>query len=172
VPDTLAATVEAIADSSAELLLTTGGTARGPVDHLHRALAEVGGRLIVDEVAVRPGHPMLLARLPGGRFLVGLPGNPMAAAAAFCTLAVPLLAGLAAQPLPIPGTGRLTAAVAAPKSEHRLVPATVSGESVEPLPHQGSAMLRGLAQATHFVVSPPGGAAAGETAALVRLPWA
>ncbi|MCK6371697.1 MAG: molybdopterin molybdenumtransferase MoeA, partial [Gammaproteobacteria bacterium] len=32
------------------------------------------------KVAIRPGKPLLLARLPGDTLLVGLPGNPMAVA--------------------------------------------------------------------------------------------
>ena len=37
----------------------------GPVDHLHPALTEPGAEYIVNTVAVRPGFPMLLARIPG-----------------------------------------------------------------------------------------------------------
>ncbi len=35
----------------------------GPVDHLHPALAELGAEYVVNTVAVRPGFPMLLARI-------------------------------------------------------------------------------------------------------------
>ncbi|NUP50836.1 MAG: hypothetical protein HOW97_26530, partial [Catenulispora sp.] len=51
----------AVASSPADLVITTGGTARGPVDHVHGVLGELGARLLVDGAAVRPGHPMLLA---------------------------------------------------------------------------------------------------------------
>jgi molybdopterin molybdotransferase len=171
VADTQAATVAALRSTDADLILTSGGTARGPVDHLHAALAELGAELVVDSVAVRPGHPMLLARLHSNRFVVGLPGNPMAAAAAFCTLALPVLAAWAGRPLlPLAG-GRLTTAVSAPATEHRLIPAVVRAGSATPLPHQGSAMLRGLAAATDFALSPPGGAAAGAEVELLPLPW-
>jgi molybdopterin molybdotransferase len=171
VVDTLPATVAALESSDAALLLTTGGTARGPVDHLHAALDEIGAELVVDSVAVRPGHPMLLAALPGNRFLIGLPGNPMAAAAAFCTLALPVLAGWSGRDLDALSVGRLTTGVAAPATEHRLIPARLRSGSVEPLPHQGSAMLRGLAAATDFAVSPPGGAQPGMEIELLPLPW-
>ncbi|MER7847643.1 molybdopterin molybdotransferase MoeA, partial [Kitasatospora sp. NPDC096077] len=46
---------DALRHSTADVVVTTGGTAAGPVDFLHRALAEVGARLLVDGVAVRPG---------------------------------------------------------------------------------------------------------------------
>ena len=74
--------------------LTTGGTSVGAFDHVHGALNEVGGRLLVDGVDVKPGHPMLLASLPGDRWLVGLPGNPLAACVALLTLLEPLLGAL------------------------------------------------------------------------------
>ncbi|HEV8175558.1 MAG TPA: molybdopterin molybdotransferase MoeA, partial [Actinoplanes sp.] len=85
VPDTLAAHVHAIRQAldGADVVCTTGGTMHGPVDHLHPALAALGAEYIVNTVAVRPGYPMLLARIPGAdgrpRFLAGLPGNPQSA---------------------------------------------------------------------------------------------
>jgi molybdopterin molybdotransferase len=55
-------------------------------DLLHGVLREAGARLFMDSIAVRAGHPMLLAELPGlpggrPRWLVGLPGDPLAAVA-------------------------------------------------------------------------------------------
>ncbi len=90
----------ALAGSDADLVITTGGTAFGPVDHVHPVLFELGAELSVDGVAVRPGHPMLLARLGAGDpepgpYVVGLPGNPLAAVSGLLTLAQPLLRGLA-----------------------------------------------------------------------------
>ncbi|MET9929470.1 MULTISPECIES: molybdopterin molybdotransferase MoeA [unclassified Streptomyces] len=91
----------AVTGSAADLVLTTGGTAAGPVDHVHRVLDKAGATLLVDGVKVRPGHPMLLARLGADparphrvRHLVGLPGNPLAAVSGLLTLAAPLLAAL------------------------------------------------------------------------------
>ncbi|KQX49536.1 MULTISPECIES: molybdopterin molybdotransferase MoeA [unclassified Streptomyces] len=93
----------AVTGSTADLVVTTGGTAAGPVDHVHGVLDKAGATLLVDGVKVRPGHPMLLARLgaspgrPGGvRHLVGLPGNPLAAVSGLLTLAEPLFRALAA----------------------------------------------------------------------------
>ncbi|MFE7670611.1 molybdopterin molybdotransferase MoeA [Streptomyces albidoflavus] len=95
-PDALAG---AVAASEADLVVTTGGTAAGPVDFVHPTLERLGAELLVDGVAVRPGHPMLLARTAPGQHLVGLPGNPLAAVCGLLTLVVPLLRGLAGAPL-------------------------------------------------------------------------
>ncbi|MGW3518474.1 molybdopterin molybdotransferase MoeA [Streptomyces hydrogenans] len=96
--DDAEALYEAVTTSAAELVVTTGGTAAGPVDHVHRVLDKAGATLLVDGVKVRPGHPMLLARLDAGRHLVGLPGNPLAAVSGLLTLAAPLLAALTTRP--------------------------------------------------------------------------
>ncbi|MEU4681639.1 molybdopterin molybdotransferase MoeA [Streptomyces xinghaiensis] len=84
----------AVTASAADVIVTTGGTAAGPVDHVHPVLRRAGAEVLVDGVAVRPGHPMLLARLAPGRHLVGLPGNPLAAVSGLLTLVEPLLRAL------------------------------------------------------------------------------
>ena len=77
--------------SNANIVLTTGGTAKGPVDHIHPAIKALNGHILIDEVKVRPGHPMLLAEIGTNKFLVGLPGNPLAAVVAFISLAIPVI---------------------------------------------------------------------------------
>src|SRR6266545_2310045 len=60
VEDTLDGHIAAIKTAlgaGAELICTTGGTMHGPVDHLHPALAALGGRYVINTVAVRPGFP-------------------------------------------------------------------------------------------------------------------
>jgi molybdopterin molybdotransferase len=166
VPDRAGALEQALSACTADLIVTTGSTARGPVDHLHGALAATGARLLVDGVAVRPGHPQLLALLPDGRPLAGLPGNPLAAATAVLTLVEPLVGCLHAA-LPRPGrTVRLAQEVPAGAEATRLVP--VRGG--HPVLYAGPAMLRGLAVADGMAVVPPGGAAAGAEVELLPLP--
>jgi molybdopterin molybdotransferase len=168
VEDSVTALREAVARSTADVVVTTGGTARGPVDHLHEVLAALGAALLVDGVDVRPGHPMLLAGLGEGRYLVGLPGNPLAAVSGMLTLAEPLLAALHGR---IASVGR-TVSVDEPVTGHpkdtRLVPVRAG----RPLHYAGPAMLRGFALADAMAVIPPGGAAAGAEVELLPLPWA
>ncbi|MBW8806447.1 MAG: molybdopterin molybdotransferase MoeA [Catenulisporales bacterium] len=160
VADDAGALLAAVASSPADLVITTGGTARGPVDHVHPVLAEIGARLLVDGVAVRPGHPMLLARHGGTRhhrrFLAGLPGNPLAAVAGFVTLVRPLvrrLSGLAEPSRFLP----LGDSVRTHPTHTRLVPVSFADASATPLRFTGPAMLRGLALADGLAVVPPGG---------------
>ncbi|MGW3227372.1 molybdopterin molybdotransferase MoeA [Kitasatospora sp. NPDC001095] len=161
---------DALRHSTADLVVTTGGTAAGPVDFLHRALAEAGGRLLVDGVAVRPGHPMLLAELPGGRHLVGLPGNPLAAVAGMVTLVLPLLHARGGRPAGAPVLAPVAADLHGHRTDTRLQPVRRTAEGVLPLAFDGPAMLRGLARAEALAVVPPGGAGAGETVELLEVP--
>ena len=173
VEDTLDAHVAAIAAAAehADVVVTTGGTMHGPVDHLHPALARLGGEYLVDTVAVRPGFPMLVASLPGGKWLVGLPGNPQSAIVALVTLAAPLLAGLRGEPLPAPERVRLGVDVPGRGDFTHLALSRVTGGVAAPLAHAGSAMLRGVARADGFVVVRPGeNGTAGTETDFVTLP--
>ncbi|NEB14647.1 molybdopterin molybdotransferase MoeA, partial [Streptomyces coelicoflavus] len=162
----------AVTTSDADLIVTTGGTAAGPVDHVHPTLRRIGAGLLVDGVEVRPGHPMLLARLKDDQHLVGLPGNPLAAVSGLLTLAEPLLRTLAARPAPEPYTLALRDAVHGHPYDTRLVPVVLRGEGAVPLRYNGPAMLRGIAAADALAVVPPGGVRSGQEAELLDLPWA
>ncbi|MFF9480398.1 molybdopterin molybdotransferase MoeA [Streptomyces sp. NPDC014733] len=166
----------AITGSTADVVLTTGGTASGPVDHVHPALRRIGAEVLVDGVAVRPGHPMLLARIAPGRHLVGLPGNPLAAVSGLLTLAEPLLRTLAARPPATPLRAPLSARVDGHPHDTRLVPVAYGddprhGRTAAPLPFHGPAMLRGVAVADALAVVPPGGADRGDLVDVLELPW-
>ncbi|MFE1329655.1 molybdopterin molybdotransferase MoeA [Streptomyces microflavus] len=170
---------EALTSSDADLIVTTGGTASGPVDHVHPVLAALGAELLVDGVAVRPGHPMLLARLsPDGPHLVGLPGNPLAAVSGLLTLAEPLLAGLAGRPAQDAYRALVHADVPGHPHDTRLVPVVHRAgraggrDHVAPLRYNGPAMLRGIAAADGLAVVPAGGVRSGTEVEILDLPWA
>jgi molybdopterin molybdotransferase len=177
----------AVTTSDADLLLTTGGTAAGPVDHVHPVLRKAGAELLVDSVAVRPGHPMLLARLARDTrrasapdtpsadthtYLVGLPGNPLAAVSGLLTLAEPLLRALAGQPARAPYRIPVREEVHGHPYDTRLVPVARRAGRLLPLHFNGPAMLRGIAAADALAVVPPGGARAGDELEVLDLPWA
>ncbi|MEU8528385.1 MULTISPECIES: molybdopterin molybdotransferase MoeA [Streptomyces] len=161
----------AVTASAADLVITTGGTAAGPVDHVHPVLAKADADLLVDGVKVRPGHPMLLARLGPGRHLVGLPGNPLAAVSGLLTLAEPLLRALAGRPAAEPYRAAVRDEVHGHPYDTRLVPVVHRGDRAVPLHYNGPAMLRGIAAADGMAVVPPGGARPGDTLDILDLPW-
>ncbi|SCF36495.1 molybdopterin molybdotransferase [Micromonospora matsumotoense] len=179
VADTLPAHVAALrgALAVADLVCTTGGTMHGPVDHLHPALEALGADHVVNTVSVRPGFPMLLARLADAdgrvRFVAGLPGNPQSAIVALVSLVAPLLAGLQGRALPALPQATLAAPVPG-RGDHThlaLVRLDRAAGTAHPVRHVGSAMLRGLAGADGFAVIRPGTSGeAGARVPVVPLP--
>jgi molybdopterin molybdotransferase len=171
VADTVAAHADALASvEDADLVVTSGGTAAGPVDHLRDALARTGGELVVDTVFVRPGGPMMLGRWPADRWLIGLPGNPQAAIAALMTLGSPLLDALHRRSLTSLATRRLAASVDSRDDRTRLVPCVDAMGGCAPTDFIGSGMLRGLAAADGFAVVAGGRGAIGDEVRWLPLP--
>ncbi len=74
-----------------DLVLTTGAVSAGVHDFIPAALRAAGAELLFHKTVIRPGKPILAARLPDGPLVLGLPGNPVATAVGFRFFAVPLL---------------------------------------------------------------------------------
>lgn len=144
----------ALTSDAADVLVTCGATSVGPADHLRRVLADLDAEILVRGVSCRPGHPMLLAVLPGGRCVVGLPGNPFAALAAALTLLRPLLDTLGGHGIRPPVTARLQNVGAHPR-DTRLVPVIRTGGEAVPAGHDRPGSLWGAALADALAVVPP-----------------
>lgn len=146
------------ASGPSEVVAVCGSSSAGPADHLRPVLAALGARMVVDGVACRPGHPQVLAVLPSGTVVVGLPGNPGAALAAALTLLVPVLAGRADRrdPAHLGRRVRLIGPTRPHPTDTRLVPVRVSRDLAVELPGTGSADLRAAAVADALAVVPPG----------------
>lgn len=154
-----------------DIVAVCGSSSAGPADHLRAALTTLGAGFAIDGVACRPGHPQILAVLPSGAVVVGLPGNPAAALAAALTLLVPVLSGRADRRDPA-HTGRrvrLVGDIRPHASDTRLVPVRVSRDLAVELPSSGSADLRAAAVADALAVVPP--ARAPGRVELVGVPW-
>nr|WP_245930400.1 molybdopterin molybdotransferase MoeA [Allonocardiopsis opalescens] len=176
VPDTYAAMVDAVASCrAADVVVVCGASSAGPADHLRAALAELGAEIAVDGVAVRPGHPQLLGRLPrgGGRdaVVIGLPGNPYAALGAAVTLLVPVLRGLAGRPpAGVWRTAPLPESVRAHPADTRLVAVRLADGRAVPVGHDRPGVLWGAALADALAVVPPGWTPGDGEAELLPLP--
>ena len=90
-PDRAAALADTLRAASAghDLIVTSGGVSTGEEDHVRAAIEKLG-RLAFWRLAIKPGRPVALG-LVGGVPLIGLPGNPVAAALTFAILARPLI---------------------------------------------------------------------------------
>ena len=72
-----------------DLIVTSGGVSTGEEDHVRTAIERLG-RLDFWRLAIKPGRPVALGQVKGVP-LIGLPGNPVAAALTFAILARPLI---------------------------------------------------------------------------------
>jgi len=158
VSDDLNLTIAAIENAlkGADILATTGGTADGPRDFLHAAISKLNGEVLVDKVAVRPGHPQLLAEV-AGKALIGLPGNPQSAVVSMMTLAQPLIdamLGKSQRELPLISSDDQ---FDAQPGFTRLVLGQLNNGKFSAGEFLGSAMLRSLAHADGFAIctNPP-----------------
>jgi len=174
VTDELSSVIDAISQSlDYDLLITTGGTADGPRDHIHSALESMKATLVVDRVRSRPGHPMLLAHIPHRGNVIpmlGLPGNPQSAIVGLMSLGKPLIDALLGRTpselQPVTTQDELTA----PKDFTRLVLGNLVNGHFEIGEHLGSAMLRGLAASTGFAIVKAGTTPAGGDVRWLPLP--
>lgn len=155
----------------ADVVITTGGTGVSDTDHLRRAVAELGGRLVIDGIAMRPGHPAVLAELPDGRFVLGLPGNPLAAMMALSTVGEPLLAALGHGTMPPVQEVPCGTTIEPEPGRTRLMPFRLLYGMASPAKHTGPGMMRGLASAHGVMVVPPHGVQLGEPVPAFALPW-
>lgn len=102
VPDDLDATCQTLAEAAdlADVVISTGGVSVGEEDYVKRALERLG-RLDLWRLAMRPGKPLALGRLPardGEARFVGLPGNPVSGFVGAWIFLRPLIGELLACP--------------------------------------------------------------------------
>jgi molybdopterin molybdotransferase len=148
--------------AGADLILFSGGVSMGKYDLVEAAFAELGGRVVWDGVAIRPGKPAVFGLVRDTPFF-GLPGNPLSTLVTFELFARPaleLLGGAADVGLRWRSV-RLAADFRPPLLPlTHFVPARLTGElddvTVVPLPSQGSGDIAALARADGFLVVAPG----------------
>lgn len=78
--------------SACDLVISTGAVSAGVHDFIPGVLKEAGAEIFFHKVAIRPGRPVIVARLPKtGTFFIGLPGNPASTAVGVRFFIEPLL---------------------------------------------------------------------------------
>ncbi len=98
IPDDRAVLKAAIANAiaNADVVISSGGVSVGDYDYVEEILAELGGTIQIQSVAVKPGKPLTVATFPhpdGDRLILyfGLPGNPVSAPVGFWRFVQPAL---------------------------------------------------------------------------------
>jgi molybdopterin molybdotransferase len=144
----------------ADLLLLSGGVSAGKYDFVEPVLEELGAEFYFQEVAIRPGKPLVFGRARE-KFFFGLPGNPVSTFVTFELFARPAIGMLQGMRFRCPVF--LRACLAKPfRQKNRLtafVPARLETENGNPVvdlvDSQGSGDLVGLTAANCFLVIHP-----------------
>jgi molybdopterin molybdotransferase len=79
--------------ASADIVLTSGGVSVGDYDYVPDLIEEFGGKILFHGVSMKPGKPLLAARV-GDSWLLGLPGNPLSVLIGWRLFALPLIHAL------------------------------------------------------------------------------
>jgi molybdopterin molybdotransferase len=173
VTDEARATEEALGRALAEsdAVVTSGGVSVGELDFVKAAWAALGGSLAFWKVAIRPGKPFVFGQR-NGKFLFGLPGNPVSAFVTFLLLVRPaLLRWQGANPAGLPSHPCVLVEPLINRGDRRhFLRVTVNERSeVRVAGPQASHMLGALAQANGLVDVPPRSQlAAGATVQVMR----
>ena len=158
--------------AGADLVCVVAGSSRGRRDHTRTILTDLGD-LVVDGVAVRPGHPVQLAVVDGTP-VIGVPGYPVSAAFTYELFARPLLGDLLGGLVVRPDVeARLAERVGGHEDAECLVGVSLARDADGTLMatpgSRRAGALRSLARADGYIRIPPGdGLPAGTTAVVTR----
>jgi molybdopterin molybdotransferase len=139
-----------------DAVLSSGGVSVGEADYMLDILAECGE---VDfwQVAIKPGRPLAFGRM-GGALYFGLPGNPVSVMVTFLQLVRPALVRLSggtpapALQLQLPLRAPVRHSPGRCEYQRARLVHDEQGPGVMPLGHQGSGVLRSMAEADCFIV--------------------
>jgi len=161
-------------DTKADIILSTGGVSAGQYDFVKPVLEEMGAQIFVHKARIKPGKPILFARLPDGTWFFGLPGNPISTALALRAFVYPFVRALSGLPPEQSKLGRLTETVTTSpdRTVFLMADARVGNDgTVDLRPHarQQSFQTMPFAASNAWVIAPEGGKIL-EAGGLVR--WA
>jgi molybdopterin molybdotransferase len=142
-----------------DLIVSTGAVSMGRFDFVPDALARLGATTLFHKTRIRPGKPILAARLPNGALFVGLPGNPASTAVGLRFFVEPVLRRMLGMPDERPFRLPLRHAFAkrAPLRMHLKARVALDGfgrACVEVLGGQESFRIRPLRDANAWAVVP------------------
>jgi molybdopterin molybdotransferase len=138
-----------------DILVISGGMSVGEHDYVPGILQELGAQMKITKLRIKPGKPFIFAQMPGGKYVFGLPGNPVSAFVCTVTLVRRLIDRWSG------GSGRdeirkakLKIALEANGPRQFYQPAIFDGDTIVPLAWHGSADIYTLARANALVIRP------------------
>ncbi len=180
VPDERGPLLEALRFSleKHEVTLVSGGVSVGRYDLVPGILRELGATIRYHGIAIKPGKPQLFATVGDGRYVFGLPGNPLAVLVGLHEFALPALRRLAGCPeaacrpllrLPLRSEVKTKGS-----RRHYLLGRLVSfdfGTAVVPVPNLGSSDFVAGSKADGTVIMPDGVVSLPAGAVVDFRPW-
>ena len=157
--DAFLAAVDRARTAGARVLISTGAVSMGRYDFVPAALERLGAEVLFHKVAIRPGKPLLFARLPDGTLFFGLPGNPIAVAAGLRFFVEPALRAMLGLPRERNWRVPLAAPFAKKPRLHFYLKSRLAMDgqgrlAATVLPGQESYRIRPLAEANAWVAVP------------------
>ncbi len=136
-----------------DVLFVCGGMSMGEHDYVPRLLVEMGVEIRISKLRIKPGKPFVFGER-GGRFVFGLPGNPVSGYVCTLRLASRLLVRMAGgRPVETLPTATLLKGVPENGPREFYQPGILDGiGGVEPLAWKGSADIYTLARANALIV--------------------
>lgn len=156
IPDDLDAITNWLNDhKNCDIIVTIGGASVGDHDLVIPALQALRADIDFVKAAIKPGKPILTARL-GQTHIIGLPGNPSSAFVTAILFLIPLVKYITGvlHVKPITQTAKSKTALAANGPRAEFLRAHVTGDQISPYPSQDSAKLSTLANANALLIRP------------------
>ena len=161
VVDDRQATIEAINQTEADIILCTGGVSVGRHDHVKEAAEKNGYKPLFWRISQKPGKPLYLAK-KGKTLLFGLPGNPVSAFMCYCHYVRPLISAGNGLPFGWPKvSGEMASDLTNRGKRSNMIRVQLrwrrnGGFAITHTAKQGSHMLTSLSEADGYIILEPG----------------
>jgi molybdopterin molybdotransferase len=141
-----------------QIVIISGGVSVGEHDLVQSTLRDLGARIDIWRVAIKPGKPFLFGRL-GDCFIFGLPGNPVSAFVTFLQFVRPaILKMMGATNLELPKVPvKLIVGLANESERVHYIRGKLEDGNFAPVGRQESHALFGLSQSTALLRVAAGG---------------
>lgn len=140
----------------ADLIVPIGGASVGDYDHMRRVFSKLGGKMVFEKIAVKPGKPTWFGKIDKTPVL-GLPGNPASALVCAHLFLRPLMQG----PEPVITKASLTESISSngPRETYLRGQLSISGGDgrllATPFPRQDSSLLTPFLQTNILIRRAP-----------------
>jgi molybdopterin molybdotransferase len=151
--DVLADLISALETAQlADIIVSSGGTSVGDYDLLMPALRALGAEIAFWKITMRPGKPLIVAKL-GRAIILGLPGNPVSAFVTAHLFLRPLMRKMmgCGEHLPAYRSARLGCDLPNNGPRAHYMRAILQGDTVQPLADQDSSLLHTLSQSNCLI---------------------